>query len=193
MSEKELIEGCLKHESACQRTLYELYFSKMMHICIRYAKNKADAKNILLDGFKNIFNDFRGYTEENAKIKNRAPSISLEEWIKKKIIASAIRHMHDNQKEHFVSSTINTRDSDRQSLKELSDEQLIKFTDKQAILNALQHLTPSYRVVYNLHEIDGYTHQEISKLLDISEYISKDSLLKAKYNLRKNLTQLIPK
>lgn len=193
MSEKELIEGCLNHESAWQRTLYEFYFSKMMHICIRYAKNKVDAKNILLDGFKNVFNDFRNYTAENTKIKNSFSSASLEEWIKKKIIASAIRHMHDNQKEHFVSSTVSTRDFDRQNLKELSDEQLIKSSDKQAILNALQQLTPSYRVVYNLHEIDGYSHQEISKLLDVSEYISKDSLLKAKYNLRKNLTQIIPK
>jgi RNA polymerase sigma factor (sigma-70 family) len=193
MTEEELIRGCLKYEHASQRELYQLYFSKMMHICIRYAKNQEDAKAILLDGFKNVFNGFRNFVDINGKIKKDEPPLSLEEWIKKEIIASAVQHMHNNKKEYFVSSTVSMRDSENKTNSELSDEQIIRSTDKQAILKALQQLTPSYRAIYNLHEVDGYSHLEISKLLDISEYTSKDSLSKAKFNLRKNLVRMVPK
>ena len=192
MNEEALIRGCLKHERASQRELYEIYFTKMMHLCIRYAKNQQEAKSILLDGFKNIFNDFRIFSGANAKRKKDSPPVSLEEWIKKEIVASAIRHMHNNKKEYFVSSTVSVRDSQRQSSTEISDEKIIASANKQIIIKALQQLTPSYRAIYNLHEVDGYSHLEISKLLDISEYASKDSLSKAKFNLRKNLTQLVP-
>jgi RNA polymerase sigma-70 factor (ECF subfamily) len=193
MSEEELIRGCLKYEHAGQRELYQLYFSKMMHICIRYAKNQQDAKAILLDGFKNIFNGFRNFADANSKLKKDDPQISLEEWIKNEVVASAVRHMHDNKKEYFVSSTVSMRDSEKKSGNEISDEQIMKAADKQMIIKALQELTPSYRAIYNLHEVDGYSHPEISKLLDISEYTSKDSLSKAKFNLRKTLARIIPK
>lgn len=193
MNEEELIRGCLKHERASQRALYEIYFNKMMHLCIRYAKNQQEAKVILLDGFKNIFNDFRTFSDANTKRKKDSAPVSLDEWIKKEIVASAIRHLHNNKKEYFVSSTVSVRDSERQSSAELSDEKIISSADKQIILKALQQLTPSHRAIYNLHEVDKYSHLEISKLLDISEYASKDSLSKAKFNFRKNLTQMVPK
>jgi RNA polymerase sigma factor (sigma-70 family) len=193
MSEEELIKGCLKYEHVSQRELYQQYFSKMMHICIRYARNQQEAKAILLDGFKNVFNEFRNFIEANEKIKKDAAPISLEEWIKKEMIASAVRHMHDSKKEYFVSSTVNMRDSEKQITGDIPDERIIKSADKDLIIKALQQLTPSYRAIYNLSEIDGYSHLDISKLLDISEYTSKDSLTKAKFNLRKNLAQLVPK
>ena len=192
MSEEEIIRGCTKHESASQRALYEIYFPRMMQVCIRYAKNQQDAKEILLDGFKNIFNNFSHYTEENAKRKKDDAPVPLEEWIKKQIVESAIRHMHANKREYFVSSTVSARDMERTSSSEISDEQIMKSADNKIIIKALQQLSPSLRAVYNLHEVESYSHQEISKLLDISEYTSKDSLSKAKYNIRKNLVRMIP-
>ena len=193
MSEEELIRGCLKSEPAAQRELYLQYFNKTMHVCIRYSKNPQDAKAILLDAFKNIFNGFRNFTDANTKRKKDGPPPLLEEWIKNETIAAAVQHMHDNKKEYFVSSTVSTRDTGRQSASEISDEQILKGADKQMIIKALQQLTPSYRAIYNLHEVEGYSHPQISKLLDISEYTSKDSLLKAKFNLRKNIAGMIAK
>ncbi len=193
MSEEEIIRGCLRYEHASQRELYDIHFRKMMHICIRYAKSQQEAKAILLDGFKSVFNGFRNYADANAKRTKDSPPIPLEEWIKKEIISSAVRHMHANKKEYFVSSTVSIRDLEKQTGAEISDEQIMKHADKKMIVDALHQLTPSYRVIYNLHELDGYTHAEISKLLDISEYTSKDSLSKAKFNLRKSLSKAIPK
>lgn len=193
MNEEELIRGCLKYEPAAQRELYLQYFNKTMHICIRYSKNSQDAKTILLDAFKSIFNGFRNFSDANTKRKKDSPPILLEDWIKSETIAAAVQHMHDNKKEYFVSSTVSTRDTGKQSAGEISDEQILKAADKQMIIKALQGLTPSYRAIYNLHEVEGYSHLEISKLLDISEYTSKDSLLKAKFNLRKNIAGMMAK
>ena len=194
MSEEEIIRGCLHHERASQRALYEIYLPKMMHLCIRYAKNQEHAKEILLDGFKNIFNNFSHFQEENAKRKKDSPPITLEEWIKKEMLASAIRHMHATKREYFISSTVSIRDSEslQGSTAEISDEQIMSSVDKQFVVTALQQLSPAYRTVYNLHEVEGFSHAEISKLLDISEYSSKDNLSKAKFNLRKNLVRMIP-
>ena len=193
MTEEELIRGCPRFEHTSQRALYEIYFSKMMQLCIRYSKNQQEAKAILLDGFKNIFNDFKHYSDLDAKRKKDNAPISLEGWIKKQMIESAIQHMHDNKKEYFVSSTVSVRDLDKQSSDEITDEQIIRLADRELILKALQQLTPSHRAVYNLHEVDDYSHAEISRLLDISEYTSKDALSKAKFNLRKSLSRMLPK
>ncbi len=193
MTEEELIRGCLKHEHAAQRELYLRHFAEIMQLCIRYSKTPQEAKTILLDAFKNIFNGFGNYAQANAKRKKDAPPVPLGDWIKGEAIASAVQHMHNNKKEYFVSSTVSTRDAGKQPGQEISDEQIMKAAGKQMIIQALQQLTPSYRVIYNLHEVDGYSHPEISRLLDISEYTSKDSLLKAKFNLRKNLTSMIPR
>ena len=156
MTEEDLIRGCLRYEHASQRELYNLYFSKMMHICIRYAKDQKEAKAILLNGFKNIFNEFRNFLNASEKIKKDSSSTTLEEWIKKEIIASAIQYMHNNKKEYFVSSTVSMRDSEKLTNGEVSDEQIMKLANKQMILDALHGLTPSYRAIYNLHEVDGY-------------------------------------
>jgi RNA polymerase sigma-70 factor (ECF subfamily) len=194
MTEEELIHGCTKYDKNCQRALFETYCAGMMDVCIRYAKNSQEAKEILLNGFKNIFNGIKNYTVLNAKRKPDAPVISFEEWIKKEIILSAIHYMHtNNKKEFFVSSTVSMRDAEKTSSAEVTDEKIIQSATKQMIIKALQQLTPSYRAVYNLHELDGCSHQEISKLLDISEYSSKDSYSKAKFNLRKNLVRMIAK
>ncbi|MBI3500478.1 MAG: sigma-70 family RNA polymerase sigma factor [Bacteroidetes bacterium] len=192
MSEEEIIHGCMKHERASQRALCEIYSERMMEICIRYSKNHPDAKEIFLDGFKNIFNNFSHFAGENAKRKKDGNEISLEEWIQKEIISSAIRHMHANKREYFVSSTVNARDLEKPVTAEISDEQIMKSADRKIIVKALQQLSPSYRAVYNLYEMDGYSYGEISKLLDISEYTAKDSLSKAKFNLRKNIARMIP-
>lgn len=192
MTEEDLIRGCLKFEPAAQRELYLQYFNVAMNISVRYSQNPQETKVILLDAFKNILNGFKNYTDLNNTQKKDTPPVSLEAWIKSETIASAVRHMHDNKKQHFVSSTVSMRDSEKSNVNERTDEQIMKAASKQMILKALQQLTPSFRTIYNLHEVDGYSHAEISKMLDVSEYISKDSLSKAKFNIRKSLSGMIP-
>lgn len=191
MTEEEIIQGCLKHDRNCQRLLYEQYFGKMLNVSIRYAKSLNEAKEILHSAFKNIFGQLKHFVDSNAKIKDDTSLVSIEDWIKKSVIEAAIAHMHNNKKEYFVSSTINAREAEKSSSTEITDEQIIAMADTNTIVQALQQLSPSYRAVYNMHEVDGYSHAEISKLLDIGESTSLDNLSKGKFNIRKNLAKLI--
>jgi RNA polymerase sigma factor (sigma-70 family) len=191
MMEEEILRGCLKYDRSSQRALFELFAPAMQEVCIRYAKNQQDAKEILLSGFKNIFAGLKNYYESNEKRKKESTEVPLGEWIKKEIIMAAARHMHQNKKEHFVSSTVSMRDLEKPVTDEISDEKIIQSATKQTIIRGLQQLTTSYRVIYNMHEVDGYSYEEISKMLDISEYLAKDSLSKAKFNLRKNLAKML--
>jgi RNA polymerase sigma-70 factor (ECF subfamily) len=193
MTEEEIILGCLRQDRTCQRLLYEQYFGKMINVVIRYAKNLNEAKEILHNAFKNIFSQLKHFTDSNAKIKNDAPSVSMEDWIKRSVIEAAVVHMHNNKRGHFVSSTVNARDAEKSSSAEITDEQIIASADANTVVQALQQLSTSYRTVYNMHEVDGYSHAEISKLLDISEFTSRDNLLKAKFNMRKTLARMLSK
>lgn len=192
MKEEELIKGCINHNRNSQQVLFESYSENMMNVCFRYSKNQEEAKKIFLTGFANVYKNIKELVELNQKRKKDSPVISLEEWMKKQMILAAIYYLHKNKKEYFVSSTVVAKPG-KTSSDEASDEQIMKSADQQSIIDALQHLSPSYRVIYNLHELDNYPHKEIAQLLDISEYASKDSLIKAKFTLRKNLAHLSSK
>lgn len=190
MSEEEIIRGCTKHDSRSQQMLYELYCGKMMSVCIRYTKNVQEARDLLLMGFKNVFGHIRSFADKQGA-KGEGTSAQLEEWIKKEVIAAAAQHMHNSKRQHFVSSTVSVRDADKKTNEEITDEKIMQTANADTILKGLQQLTPLYRTVYNMHEVDGYSHPEISKILDVGEYISKDSLSKAKFNLRKNIGKIL--
>lgn len=192
MKEEELINGCLNHNRNSQKVLFESYSEHMMNVCFRYAKNKEEAKKILLTGFNSTFNNLKELVELNQKRKKDSPVISLEDWVKKQMILAAIDHLHNNKKEYFVSSTVVAKPG-KVAEEEINDEHIIQSASQDNIISALQQLSPSYRVIYNLHELDNYSHKEIAQMLDISEYASKDSLTKAQFTLRKNLVNIISK
>lgn len=189
---EEILRGCLKFDRNAQRVLFEEYSPAMMEICIRYAKNQEEARDMLLHGFRNIFATIRQFAEANVRRKSDQPVIDFFDWIKREIILAAVYFMHHKKKEASVSSTFSTRESDR-GAEEVTDDKIIQHADKEYIVRGLQQLSTLYRTVYNMHEVDGYTHPEISRLLDVSEYLSKDALSKAKFNLRRNLIKLLPK
>lgn len=181
MTEAELIKGCAKHDKTCQRTFYEQFYSPMMGVCLRYSKDYAEAKTILNDGFLKVFSAIKHYRGEN----------TLEEWIRKIIVNSAIDHLRSNKQSYWIVNTVNATMGDAgRSEKIASDSDLLSQLNEKHILKAVQALSPAYRVIFNLHFIDKYTHQQISERLDISEATSQLDFSKAKYHIRKNLTRI---
>ena len=58
---KNLIEGCAKGDRNCQKKIYEIYYGKMMGVCLRYAKNREEAKDLLHDGFMKVFDNINKF------------------------------------------------------------------------------------------------------------------------------------
>ncbi len=169
----------MQNERLSQKKLYELYYGRMMSVCMRYSNNRETARDVLNEGFLKVFKHLKTYE----------PHHSLESWIKRIMINTAIDHYRKHKKHshqvdlekasHFVSDTN-------------SDISVISSLSAQEIMQLVQRLSPAYRTVFNLYVIEGYKHHEIAKMLEISVGSSKSNLAKAKANLRKMIAQDMP-
>lgn len=180
MSESEIIKGCIKQDRTCQKALYESLYGKMMGVCLRYAKSRDEAKDMLQDGFMKVFNSIRSFSHNG----------SFEGWVRRIMVNTAIDHLRRNKQEYLIVSTVRATEA-AERIEDENDEDMLASINREDILKAVQQLTPAYRTVFNLYVIEGFSHKQIAELLEISEGTSKSNLAKARFNLRKNLVHLI--
>ena len=172
MSLEQLIEQCKKNDAKAQSQLYKLYASKLFSLCLKYSRNSAEAQDNLQDAFVTIFTKITQFKSEG----------SFEGWMKRIVINKAI----DKYKsESFINVIVN-----EENLQE-NDTHIKEFKiplDK--ILKLIQELPSRYRLIFNLYELDHFSHKEISKMLSISEGTSKSNLHRAKLILKEKIRTL---
>jgi len=168
-----LIQGCKRNDRDSQRLLYQHYYSYALSICARYSRNITEAKEVVNDGFMKVF----------GKIDQYNPDSSFKGWIRKIMINASIDQYRKELKhqQHDNLASVFSPAVQPQAISDLSFEELIGLVQK---------LSPAYRAVFNLYAIDGHTHEEIGKILNISVGTSKSNLLKARENLRRMLDGL---
>jgi len=167
---KRLLEGCLRKDRTCQKMLYREFYSYGMSICLRYADSRDEAAEILNDGFMNVFTNLEKF-DFNKPFKP---------WLRKILINLAINLYHQKQRQ------INAEEMN-DSHHELGhdNESVLAGISYQEVIDLLQKLPPAYRTAFNLHVIEGYSHEEIATMLNISVGASKSNLFKAKEKLKK--------
>ena len=172
-NEAKLIAGCLEEKRWAQKELYERHYGKMMGVCLRYSNNSEDAKDILNEGFIKVFRYLHRY-----KV-----GTSLEGWIRRIMINTSI---------DFYRKAIRHRTEDITHAEHttVSGEDAISNYSAKEILSIIQKLPPSYRAVFNLYAIEGYSHREVAEKLGISESTSRSNLVKARTKLKALLTEL---
>jgi RNA polymerase sigma-70 factor (ECF subfamily) len=177
----QLVDGCIAGERRSQQRVYELFYGKMMAVCLRYTKNHDQAKDILQDGFIKVFRNMDRF--------NRAGS--FEGWIRRIMVNTAIDHFRRAKNAYLLlgeeRSIEDFGDQDEEDT--LQDEEGTEELDLKPadVINAMQKLTPAYRTVFNLYVFEEMTHKEIADALGINIGTSKSNLAKAKHNLRKLL------
>ncbi len=170
MSETErLIQDCIKGDRSAQGSLYQLYATKMFRVCLRYAKNKEEAEDILQEGFMKVFTGLRQFNFEG----------SFEGWIRKIMVNCALQKYRGNAKLHAVV----TIDENQHEIGE--PENVIALLGTKELLLMVQQLSPGYRLVFNLYVFEGMKHREIAEQLGISEGTSKSNLSDARATLQK--------
>jgi RNA polymerase sigma-70 factor (ECF subfamily) len=169
--ETGLIQGCIKGDNRVQRMLYQKYASQMFGVCLRYAIDEDEAADMLQEGFIKVFLKISEFRNEG----------SFEGWIRRIIVNTSINLVLKNKKHQF-----------HQNLEQL--EEVIEDTgvaheqlNVKDLLKMIQVLPPGYRNVFNLYEIEGYTHKEIAELMGISVNTSKTQLMHARRLLQKRL------
>ncbi len=175
-----LIEGCKSNDSKYQKVFYEKYLGFVLRIVYRYITSYESAAEVSNDAFIKIFKVFYRFEcgcTENMEGRLRA-------WMKKIAINTAIDHLRSSQSEKntqpLADVTLENKD-----MYTSSDEQLLY----KELVGLIRKLSPSYRVVFNMYVIDGYTHQEIATALGISAGTSKSNLLRARAFLQKHLVK----
>lgn len=170
MNISQLIEKCKQQDRIAQKQLYTEYKDTLFVLCLKYCKTRAEAEDNLQDSFVTIFQ----------KIKSYKGNGSFEGWMKRITINKAIDKY---KKEPFFDSIDNHQIDDRI---EIDKEQTSIPLDK--MLEFVQELPSRYRLVFNMYQLDNYSHQEISKQLDISIGTSKSNLHRAKVILKERIT-----
>ncbi|MCF8335860.1 MAG: RNA polymerase sigma factor [Bacteroidales bacterium] len=166
-----IVKACLKGDSRAQAQLYEQYGSRLYAVCLRYTNNEDDAKDILQEGFIKIFDKLHQY-------KNKG---SLEGWMRKIIVNTALeRTRRENRFVLVDDETIIEND-------QYKYDHVLEEIGRKELLEMIQELSAQYRMVFNLYAIEGYSHKEISKKLDIQEGTSKSNLSRARELLKSKI------
>jgi RNA polymerase sigma-70 factor (ECF subfamily) len=153
--------------------LYERFAGKMYAVCLRYARNREDAADILQEGFLKVFTKLDQFQFQG----------SFEGWVRRVMVNTALRAY---QKQRFE-----FEQTGYERLPEMPiDPDAMALLSEAELLNLVRQLPDGYRAVFNLVAIEGYSHAEAATLLGIQESTSRSQLTKARRQLEVEVEKL---
>lgn len=174
MNEQQIINNIKKDPKQAQKQIYQAYRNKMFGVCLRYAKNNAEAEDFLHDAFIKAFKVLDTYNEKG----------SFEGWLRRIFVSSCVDTLR-KQKLQFSSI------DDLHMAQDIADEQLDTSSHNiQQVIALIQKMPEGYRLVFNLFHIEGYSHNEIATMLNIKVSTSTTQLLRAKKWLSSKLNTI---
>lgn len=164
----ELIKQCANNDRKAQKEIYQLFAGKLFSICLKYSKNKQEAQDNFQDGFIVIFDKIGQFNFKG----------SFEGWLKRVMINTVLLKYRKKNVLNIVTEDI-------------PDEVIVDVDDDEIsldfLLNLINELPDRYRLVFNLYALDGYSHKEISEMMQIAEGTSKSNLARARAILKQKI------
>lgn len=168
-NEKQLIKKAIDGNPDAQQRLYAIHSPKMLSVCRQYIKDIHFAEDVMVNGFLKVFTHLETFKFQG----------SFEGWVRRIMIRESISYL---RKQHFVVYDDDVFEKhQRQSSLQTSD------LDTEHIQQLIDALPQGYKMVFVLYTVEGYKHQEIATMLDITESTSKTQLLKARKLLQEQL------
>lgn len=147
----------------------------MLGVCNRYARNGADAEDILQDAFIKVFDKIHQFKFEG----------SFEGWIRRIVVNTALKKYSLRRYEKEVVG-YEIKDRDESSMEPSAYSHL----SEKDLLDLINSLPDGYRVIFNLYVIEGFQHDEIAEMLGIQPGTSRSQLVKARNMLQKQILEL---
>jgi len=166
-----MIEGCLKGDRKEQRKFYDEFYNLVFSICLRYTKERGEAKSFANLCFLKIFKNLHQYKEQGTFIS----------WLSKvsiHVCLDQVRSRISYQKKHLAVEV---------HLEKAIDANVIDQLELEDLYKVIQELPDTHQTVFSLHAIDGYKHKEIAEMLGITTGTSRWYLAKAKELLQQKL------
>jgi RNA polymerase sigma factor (sigma-70 family) len=167
MTEEAILQGCLRNESTAQKELYNRYSPKMLAVCYRFGHNREDAEDMLQEGFIKVFSQIHTFRNQGA----------FEGWVRRIIVHTCINNLKKNKKFNESVDIIHA------TTLQVREESVPSIVQAKQVVECIRLLPLGYRTVLNLYAIEGYSHKEISIMLEIEESTSRSQYTRAKQML----------
>lgn len=172
----KLINACRKGDSKAQYEIYKLYYKSMYNASLRILGNIAEAEDVMQEGFLSAFQKIATYKGE----------VSFGAWLKKIIVNRSLDIIKARKAVISIeTTTVDITDESEKDYTEMPDEINIEMI-KESIFS----LPEGYRIVLSLYLLEGYDHDEISEILNITNATSRTQLHRAKKKLAELLNEL---
>lgn len=173
ISDEELIRGCLKDKRDFQEALYRKYADQMYSIVMMYAQDSDAAADILQEAFIHVFRKLDSFRFES----------QLGAWIRRIVVNKALEHFRREKRKNEIIDDYGNQESP------ILDGILDQINAKD-IVRLVNELPTKAALILKLYAIEGYQHNEIASMLEISEGTSKSQLNRARALLKEKLVQL---
>ena len=170
LTEDKLIKACIKQDRIAQKELFDRYSGQMLIVCLRFARDEPEAKDMLMEGMLQVFNHIADFRKE----------CPLEAWIRKIMVNTALKQYRKRNKIYPVVDA-----ADAEHL--MQGEEMSVSDGFEDILPLIASLPERHRVVLNLYVFEEMSHQEIANLLGIPVGTSKSDLSRARAKLQELL------
>lgn len=168
---EKLIQACRRGEQKAQFELYRQYSKAMFNTSLRILKNVAEAEDVMQEGFLKAFQNIKSYSGE----------VSFGAWLKKIIVNTSLDALRKRKVEFEDVEGLSVQDYDE-------DNEVDKFEYQvELVKKSILSLPDGYRIVLSLYLLEGYDHDEISEILEISASTSRSQLARAKKKLIEEL------
>lgn len=180
MNKKEqdrLVKACKKGNRDAMEKIYNTFVSRMIAVSLRYCKNQSDAEDIVQEAFIKVFKNIKKYHHKGV----------LGSWIERIVVNCAIDHWNKMKKTVFVDPTNLSENEATTELDENEKDHLSERLSIDKLRAIINDLPDQYRYVLNLYAIEGYSHKEIGKMLNIKESTSRSNYTRARKKLLENI------
>jgi RNA polymerase sigma-70 factor (ECF subfamily) len=171
-----LVQRALSGDAEAFATLFEVHKGRVYAVCLRMTNNPADADDLTQEAFIQAFRKLATFRGESA----------LSTWLHRVAVNTTLMHFRRQPRTRTSLDDSTDQESSKREFGK-QDDKLKHSLDRITLIRALEALPSGYRTIFELHEIGGYGHREIAKLLRCSIGNSKSQLHKAKQRIRECL------
>jgi len=170
--EDQLISACLKQDLQAQKALYERFASTMLFVCLRYVQNRQEAEDLMIKGFTKVFKKLAQFKSDG----------SFQAWVRRIMVNECLEYLRSNKSMYLE---IDLEKADMKAGYALLPQNL----EVEDLMKMIEQLPTGYRTVFNLFALEGYSHNEIAQILQISVNTSKSQLSRGRKLLQQYLLQ----
>jgi len=176
-SDLELARAAAAGDSVAFERLYEQHHRRVYSLCLRMLGNSTHAEDLTQEVFLQVYRKLASFRGDSA----------FTTWLHRLTVNQVLMHF----RRRGVKLEHTSEEGDFTNVVEtpLQSTRRISMVDRLALEKAISQLPPGYRTVFVLHDVEGYEHNEISGLLEVSIGTSKSQLHKARMRLRELLTK----